>query len=231
MTKRLQGKTALITGASSGIGKAVAVRFAQEGASVAINYRSDEAGAEDTAAACRAAAGDSGLFTTVYADVAKEADIHAMFEHVDREHAPLDILVNNAGIQAESPSDQLETEAFDRILGVNLRGSFLCARAAIQRFLSSGAGVVINDSSVHEIIPKPGYLAYSVSKGGMQNLTRTLALEYSDRNIRVNTVAPGAIETPMNDAWLNDPHARAGVESHIPMGRAGTPEEMAAVFD
>ncbi len=230
MTKRLEGKTALITGASSGIGKAVAVRFAQEGASVAINYRSGQAGAEATAADCRAVADDSSVFTTVYADVAKEADVEAMFEHVDREHAPLDILVNNAGIQMESPSDQLEAAAFDRVLGVNLRGAFLCARGAIQRFLKSGTGVVINDSSVHEIIPKPGYLAYSVSKGGMQNLTRTLALEYAARNIRVNAVAPGAIETPINDAWLNDVQARASVESHIPMGRPGTPEEMGAVF-
>ena len=230
MTARLEGKTALITGASSGIGKAVAIRFAKEGASVAINYRSDQAGAKDTAASCRAVAGEDAIFTTVYADVSKEADVEAMFDHVDKEHAPLDILVNNSGILMESPSDQLDVEAFDRVLGVNLRGAFLCARAAIQRFLKRGSGVVINDSSVHEIIPKPSYLAYSISKGGMQNLTRTLALEYADRNIRVNAVAPGAIETPMNDAWLHDPQARAGVESHIPMGRPGTADEMGAVF-
>ena len=226
----LTGKTALITGASSGIGRACAIRFAQEGASVAINYRSDQAGAEATAAACREAGGDSAKFTTVYADVAKEAEIEAMFEHVDREHAPLDILVNNAGMQTESPSEKLEAADFDRVMSVNIRGAVLCAREALQRFLENGSGVIVNDSSVHEIIPKPGYLAYSVSKGGMQNLTRTLALEYADRNIRVNTVGPGAIETPMNNAWLNDPKARAGVESHIPMGRPGTPDEMAAVF-
>jgi glucose 1-dehydrogenase len=117
---------------------------------------------------------------------------------------------------------------FDRVLNVNLRGAFLCSRAAIRHFLQAGGGVIVNNSSVHELIPKPKYVAYSISKGGMGNLTRTLALEYASQRIRVNAVAPGAIVTPINDAWTHDERARMGVESHIPMGRAGAPEEIAA---
>jgi len=111
---------------------------------------------------------------------------------------------------------------------VNLRGSFLCAREALKHFLEQGSGVIINVSSVHEIIPRPFYLTYSISKGGMGNLTRSLALEYAGRGIRVNGIAPGATLTPINDAWVQDPEQKAVVESHIPMGRAGTAAEMAA---
>ena len=230
MTKRLQGKTALITGASSGIGRACAIRFAAEGASVVINYLFDEGEAESVAEACRQASDEAGKFTIARADVSKEADVEAMFELADREHSRLDILVNNAGILIESPSAELQAAEFDKVMGVNIRGAYLCARAALKRFLANGSGVIVNTSSVHQIIPKPAYLAYSVSKGAMQNLTRTLALEYSARNVRVNAVGPGAIETPMNGAWLNDAEARAAVESHIPMNRPGKAEEMAAVF-
>ena len=143
----------------------------------------------------------------------------------------LDILVNNAGIVAEAPSHEVLMADFDRVLGVNLRGAFLCSRAAIAHFLTrAGGGVVLMNTSVHEIIPKPGYASYSISKGGLGSLTRTLALEYADRGIRVNAVGPGAIETPMNAAWTGDPDVRAAVERHIPVGRAGRPEEIAAVF-
>jgi len=116
------------------------------------------------------------------------------------------------------------------VLAVNIRGAFLCAREAIKHFLSEGKpGVIINVSSVHQLIPKPDYLGYSVSKGGMQNLTRTLALEYADRGIRVNGIGPGATVTPINRAWIDDPVKREQVESHIPMRRAGTADEMGAV--
>jgi glucose 1-dehydrogenase len=129
------------------------------------------------------------------------------------------------------PSHEIKTADFDRIIGVNLRGAFFCAREAIQHFLGRGkGGVIVNNSSVHEIIPKPKYLPYSISKGGLGNMTKTLALEYADRGIRVNSVAPGATVSPINRAWIDDPKARAEVESHIPMGRAGTSEEMAAAF-
>jgi len=117
------------------------------------------------------------------------------------------------------------------VIAVNLRGPFLCAKEAIKHFLSRpGGGVILNNSSVHEIIPKPKYLPYSVSKGGLENLTKSLALEYADRGIRVNSVGPGAVVTPINKAWIDNPKARHEVESHIPSGRAACPEEIAAVF-
>jgi len=229
---RLKGKNALVTGASSGIGQAIAVRFAQEGANVAINYRSDRAEAEATHALVREARTDNGARDfVVQADVADEEQVKAMFAKVFDTFGSLDVLVNNAGIQKPCPSHELEAADFDRVLGVNLRGPFLCSREAIRHFLSRDAGgVILNNSSVHEIIPKPKYLSYSISKGGMENLTKSLALEYAGRGIRVNAVGPGAIVTPINKAWIDNPKARAAVESHIPMGRAGTPEEIAAVF-
>jgi glucose 1-dehydrogenase len=130
----------------------------------------------------------------------------------------LDVLVNNAGIQISRPSHELSASEFDRVLAVNLRGAFLCAREAVRRFLATGThGVIINVSSVHQVIPKPNYLAYATSKGGMENLTQTLA------------IGPGATVTPINRTWVDDPVKRAMVESHIPMGRAGTADEMAGV--
>jgi len=229
---RLKGKNALITGASSGIGEAVAMRFAQEGANVAINYNSGADRAEEVKKRVERLPGTPDRKTiTVQADVADEAQVKRMFETVLHEFGTVDILVNNSGIQKAVPSHELEMADFDRIIGVNLRGAFLCAREAIRHFLSRGApGVIINNSSVHEIIPKPKYVPYSISKGGLENMTKTLALEYADRGIRVNAVGPGAIVTPINNAWIDKPKERAEVESHIPMGRAGTSEEIAAVF-
>jgi glucose 1-dehydrogenase len=140
------------------------------------------------------------------------------------------VLVNNAGIQISRPSEELSSADFDRVLAVNLRGSFLCARQAIRHFLDEEkGGSIINVSSVHQIIPKPNYLGYSTSKGGMQNLTRTLALEYADRGVRVNAIGPGATVTPINRAWIDDPVKRQAVEDHIPMKRAGGADEMGGV--
>jgi len=154
-----------------------------------------------------------------------------MFAEAIQEFGSIDILVNNAGIQKPAASHDVELADFDRVLGVNLRGAFLCAREALRHFLSRGSGgVILNDSSVHEIIPKPKYLPYSISKGGMENLTKTLALEYASQGIRVNAVGPGAVVTPINSSWINNPKARGEVESHIPIGRAACPEEIAAVF-
>ncbi len=235
MQRRFQGKNVLVTGASAGIGEAIAVRFAQEGASVAINYSRNDAGAESTARQVReahGAGGHDGATVLIHkADVADETSVKGMFAAVLAQWGRLDILINNAGIQKEAPSHLSASEDFDRILGVNLRGCYLCCREALAHFLSRpGGGVIVNNSSVHEIIPKPEYLPYSVSKGGMENLTRTLGLEYADRDIRVNAVGPGAIVTPINRAWIDDPDKKRIVESHIPMGRAGESEEIAAVF-
>ena len=228
---RLQGKNALITGASSGIGRAIAVRFAKEGANVAINYGSSAGQAEETLAMAQKA-NPAGKHFTVQADVSREDQVKSMFAKTLETFGSLDTLVNNAGIQKACPSHEIETADFDRIIGVNLRGPFLCSREAIRHFLTRDGrgGVILNNSSVHETIPKPKYLSYSISKGGMENLTKTLALEYADRGIRVNAVGPGAIVTPINRAWIDNPKARGEVESHIPMGRAGDPAEIAALF-
>ncbi len=230
---KLSGKNVLITGASSGIGEAIAIRFAEEGAHVAINYHSGKDRADAVKAKAEQAARKAGQkikAITIGADIADEGQIKKMFQDALREFGSLDVLINNSGIQKATPSDQYDTADFDRILNVNLRGAFLCAREAIRHFLTRGSGVIVNNSSVHEIIPKPKYVPYSISKGGMENMTKTLALEYADRGIRVNAVGPGAIVTPINLAWINDPKARGEVESHIPMGRAGRAEEIAAVF-
>jgi len=233
--QRLQGKNVLVTGASSGIGQAIAIRFAKEGANVAINYRSGPDEAASTQQQARAAASTAGVTGNkdmlIQADVSKEDQVQSMFAQVIETLGGIDILINNAGIQKPMDSHDIDIADFDRVLNVNLRGSFLCAREAIRHYLSRpGGGVIVNNSSVHEIIPKPKYLPYSISKGGMENLTKSLALEYAGRGIRVNAVGPGAVVTPINNAWINDPKAREGVESHIPMGRAAAADEIAAVF-
>jgi len=208
---RLEGKNVLITGASSGIGQAIAVRFAKEGANVAINFRNGPGQAQATELLVRKASHEAGRngsskIVTIQADVSREDDVAAMFR---------------SAVQCFG----------SRVLNVNLRGAFLCSREAIRHFLSrKGGGVILNNSSVHEIIPKPKYLPCSVSKGGMENLTKSLALEYAGQGIRVNAVGPGAVITPINSAWINDPKARGEVERHIPMGRAAGAEEIAAVF-
>ncbi len=233
--RRLEGKYALITGGSTGIGRAIAIRFSEEGANVAINYHSGREKAEITEdevhEACRKIREQGCKEMVVKADVADEAEIVGMFGDVIDAWGRIDILVNNAGIQKAGPTEEVTVADYDSVLGVNLHGAFLCAREAIRHFLArGGGGIIINNSSVHQIIPKPHYTSYAISKAGVGNLTRTLALEYASRGIRVNAVGPGAIETPINRAWLDAPEKRALVESHIPVGRAGTPEEIAAVF-
>jgi glucose 1-dehydrogenase len=230
----LHGKNVLVTGGTSGIGQAIAVRFAEYGANVAINYLRDREEAvetEELVHACLARVRQTGVRDVlVRGDVSEEEDVVAMLKSAIDGLDGLDVLVNNAGIQFSRPSHEMSAAEFDRVLSVNLRGAFLCAREAIKRFLATGTpGVIINISSVHQVIPKPDYLAYATSKGGMESLTQTLALEYAGRGIRVNAIGPGATVTPLNRAWINDPVKRALVESHIPMGRAGTADEMAGV--
>ena len=230
----LKGKNVLVTGGTSGIGQAIAVRFAEYGANVAINYlrRPEEArDTEEKVHACVNQVRQLGVRDVlVQGDVSREEDVVAMFEDTVDKLGGLDVLVNNAGIQISRPSHELSAEDFDKVLAVNLRGSFLCAREAIKRFLAAETpGTIINISSVHQFIPKPSYLGYSASKGGMQNLTRTLALEYAGKGIRVNAIGPGATITPINRAWVDDPVKRDMVQAHIPMVRPGTADEMAGV--
>jgi glucose 1-dehydrogenase len=225
---RLSGRFALVTGATRGIGRAIAERFAREGATVAINHRGEPG---DALEAVRAAGSPALQHRLAQGDVSSRADIERMIDETVEAFGRLDLDSRVVDHDVEAPSETADPDTLEQILRVNLLGAAYGSQAAIRHFLSRpGGGVVLNNSSVHEIIPKPGFLAYSLSKGGMGNLTRTLALEYADRGIRVNAVGPGATLTDMNDAWRNDPKARAGVERHIPMRRAATAEEIAAVF-
>ncbi|MFP4323183.1 MAG: glucose 1-dehydrogenase [Anaerolineales bacterium] len=225
--KGVQGKNVLITGASLGIGAACAVRFAQEGAHVAINYRRSETEAKAVLEQVQQYSDKSIL---VQADVSQETDVNRMFDETLSQMGGLDFLINNAGFLTPQDSHELPLSEFDRVIGTNLRGAFMCAKRSLQHFLAEDKpGVIINMSSVHQTIPKPRFLAYAISKGGMQNLTTTLALEYADKGIRVNAVAPGATLTPMNDSWRHDAGRREAVENHIPMRRSGTAAEMAGI--
>ena len=230
----LRGKNVLVTGGTSGIGQAIAVRFAEYGANVAINYlrAADEAAeTEAQVRSCARRVRQEGVRDVlVGADVSNEDEVARMVAQTIEELGGLDVLVNNAGIQISRPSHELSGADFDKVLAVNLRGAFLCAREAIRHFLAEEKpGRIVNISSVHQEIPKPNYLGYSVSKGGMMNLTRTLALEYAGREITVNAVGPGATVTPINRAWIDDPVKREMVTSHIPIPRAGEADEMAGL--
>lgn len=235
--KGLQDKVAIVTGGSSGIGQAIAIRLGEEGANVAINYVGPVEGAEETKEAiedgldhCRKRLTDAGSHPIlVEADVSKDNQVEDMYRQVLDEYGRVDFLVNNAGIQIAADSESMSAKDFDRVLAVNLRGAFLCAQQAIRHYLDTNRpGVIVNISSVHQLIPKPRFVGYSVSKGGMANLTRTLALEYARHGIRVNGIGPGATVTPINRSWVDDPAKRKLVEAHIPMRRAGDSEEMAA---
>jgi glucose 1-dehydrogenase len=237
--KGLANKKVLITGGTSGIGQAIAVRSAAEGAHVAINYRKSEQDAAETDAMVHQALEQCvhkveahGVnHILVQADISREEDVQRMVQEVVEKLGGLDILINNAGTQIAADSHQMPVADFDRVLAVNLRGAFVAAQAAIRHFLAEEkSGVIINVSSVHQVIPKPRFLSYSVSKGGMQNLTRTLALEYAGRGIRVNGIGPGATITAINRAWVDDQEKAGEVLRHIPMARAGTAEEMAGVI-
>lgn len=232
--KGLKSKNVLVTGATSGIGQAIAVRMAAEGANVALNYRNDIEKVAETQEMiddiCNQIKGCGGRYFPVEGDVSEEEDIIRMIGEVVKEFGSIDILINNAGIQIAEDSDNVSTDDFDKVISVNLRGAYLCAREAIKHFLEQGnGGIIINVSSVHEIIPRPQYISYSMSKGAMENLTKTLALEYADRGIRINAIGPGATATDINKSWVEDPEKRKIIASNIPMGRVGTSEEMAAV--
>jgi glucose 1-dehydrogenase len=232
--KRLEGRNVLITGSATGIGEATAIRFAQEGANVAINYRSSKEDAQETKKAlehsCDALKRSDCKSLLVQADISKHEAVKKMFDNVLKKWKRIDILINNAGIQKQSPSHKMSDDDLFKVIGTDLIGAYYCCQEAITHFLSrKGEGIILNNSSIHEIIPKPEFISYSMAKGGLENLTKTLALEYADRNIRVNAVGPGAILTPINP-WKDDPKKKKKVQSHIPMKRAGNPEEIASVF-
>jgi glucose 1-dehydrogenase len=224
---RLQDKVAFITGANSGIGKAIAERFAAEGAHVAVNYL--PGGTRGTDAETEVATfGTTGI--AVGGDVSKREDVERMIAEVVAKFGRLDIAVNNAGIEIKRPFLEVTDDEWNKVIGVNLFGAYLVHQTAARQFVKQGqGGKLINISSVHEDIPFPEYTAYCASKGGIRMMMRNLAMELAPYKINVNNIAPGAIATPINQAVLDDPTASKNAISEIPWGRFGRPAEVASV--
>ncbi len=225
---KLKGKVAIVTGAASGMGRATAALFGQEGAAVVLGDV-DEAAGEQAAATMRDA-GAEALFRRC--NVADEEEVASLVQSAESAFGKLDILFNNAGIeQTLTPSHELETAVFERVLDTNLKGTFLGCKYAIRSFLRTGGGVIVNNSSVSAYANVGGNVSYAASKGAVLSLTRVLAIEYAQQNIRVNAICPGVIDTGMNRRNLDlSPDAgalRAKWMSATPMGRMGTAEEIA----
>ncbi len=226
----LDGKRVLITGAATGIGRATALRFAEEGASVAVNYIG-ERGPAETLVDELAETNPEGVHVLAPGDVADEDAVDALFARAVELLGGLDVLVNNAGIKVDSEPHETHIADFDRTMAVNMRGAFLCSQAAIQHFLDVGQpGVIISTTSIHEMVPLPEAIAYQMSKTALGGMTTALALRYARDGIRVVAVGPGAVMTPMNGDLEVDPAALSRVESRIPMGRVARPDEIAGVI-
>jgi glucose 1-dehydrogenase len=222
----LQGKVALVTGAGTGIGREIARRFAAEGAAVVVNYRSSSEAAEGLVTEIGA---DGGRALAVRADVASATDVAAMVDRTVSAFGRLDVLVNNAGM--EKPAGVLEVREadWDQVLGVNLKGAFLCLQACGRVMRDHGGGSIVNISSVHEDLPFPGFAPYAASKGGLRMLMRNAAIELAPHGIRINNVAPGAVATPINNRELHDPEKMRALDATVPLGRIGQPGEVAEV--
>ena len=226
----LTGQRALVTGASSGIGQGIALAFAKAGASVAINYIGNPDAATQIAAQARTFGVDACI---VEADVSREDQVEAMIASVVKDLGGLDILVSNAGIQDDGPVEEMTRTKWDHVIGINLTGQFMCARASVAQFRKQGRqttsralGKIICMSSVHQEIPWAGHVNYAASKGGILMMMRTLAQELAGDGIRVNAIAPGAIETHINEAAWNTDAARTKLETLIPYGRVGVAEDI-----
>lgn len=227
MTIDLQGKRALVTGASSGIGTAIAEALAGAGAKVAINYRSHP---EQADAVLQFIIKNNGSAMTLQADVADPEAVAGMFEKLDAAWGGIDILINNAGIDGvRNFAWEADLKEWKRVIEVNLMGPFYCAREALKRMIPQKSGVILSTSSVHEEIAWSGYSAYASSKAAIKMLTKTLAQEAAPHGVRVLSVAPGAIMTPINQSVWSDPEGKKDLLSKIPLQRMGQPEEVAAM--
>ncbi len=233
MEKKLQNQVAIITGASSGIGAGVAKSLAASGATVVINHpvAATKAPADEVLNEV-IAAGGQGI--TYQCDVSKESEVVTMFADVVKQFGTVDILVNNAGLQRDAPFDQMTLEQWNFVIGVNLTGQFLCAREAIKEYLRRGvdltrskaAGKIIHMSSVHEVIPWAGHANYAASKGGIMLMMKSIAQEYAHKKIRINSICPGAIQTPINRQAWDTPEAMDALLTLIPYKRIGQPEDI-----
>lgn len=227
MYKDLEGKVVVITGSSTGLGKAMAIRFATEKAKVVVNYFKNEEEANGVLEEIKKVGGEA---IAVKGDVTVESDVINLVQSAIKQFGKLDVMINNAGIENPVPSHEMPLSDWNKVISTNLTGAFLGSREAIKYFVENNIkGNVINMSSVHERIPWPLFVHYAASKGGIKLMTETLALEYAPKGIRVNNIGPGAINTPINAEKFADPVQRADVESLVPMGYIGEPEEIAAV--
>ena len=227
-TKLLTGQVAVVTGSDSGIGQAIAIEFASNGADVAIDYLEDKEGAEKTRAAVEKAGGKA---IVIQGDVSKPDDVDRIFQECEERLGTVTILVNNAGTDSRGkPVSELSPKEWIDSIQTNLTGPFLCARRFISALTPKNRpGKIINISSVHEEIPRAGAAEYCASKGGLRNLMRCLTLELADKGINVNNIAPGMVLTPMNQEALDDPKKREEQVASIPMKRAAEPQEVAKV--
>ena len=225
MAGKLDGKVALVTGASSGIGWETAVRLGREGAAVGVCYRSDEDGAQEARSAIEEAGGRA---TVIQGDISVEDDARRTVQETLDAFGRVDVLVNNAGMENQRPFLEMSLEDWEKVVSANLTGAFLMSREALRHMVDAGSGVIVNMSSVHERIPWPGFAHYAAAKGGLKLLTETLALEFAGRGVRVNAVAPGAIATPINREKLEDPDLQEKVGRLIPQNRMGEPEDVAS---
>jgi glucose 1-dehydrogenase len=227
----ITGQKALVTGASKGIGRGIAVALAQAGADVLVNYFSDREGAEATADEVREA-GRQAL--VVAADVALEEEVQAMFTRMIDTFSRIDILINNSGIQLNAPFDKMSLAQWQRVIDINLTGQFLCAREAVRAFkrqgidssISYSMGKIIHISSVHDVIPWAGHVNYAAAKGGIMMLMKSIAQELAPLRIRVNSISPGAIRTPMNLEKLTTPESYQELLSLVPCKRIGEAEDV-----
>ncbi len=237
MDKKLSGQTALVTGANSGIGEGVAIALGQAGANVIVNYVTKPETAQQVVDQI-IAAGSQAI--GIQADVSNEAQVQAMFSQAIAHFGTIDILVANAGLQRDAKFHEMTLDQWNLVINVNLTGQFLCAREAIKEFLrrgvvperSAAAGKIICMSSVHEIIPWAGHVNYASSKGAIRMFMQSLAQEYGGQKIRVNSICPGAIQTPINTAAWSTPEALASLMTLIPYNRIGQPTDIGkmAVF-
>lgn len=231
MTRKLEGQTALVTGASSGIGAGIAKALAKEGAAVVVNYSSSPERAEQVLTEIKSAGGKG---FTIKADVSNEKEVCDMFATTIKEFGTVDILINNAGLQKDARFHDMSLEEWNKVIGINLTGQFLCAREAIREFLRRGvvpgrskaAGKIICISSVHEVIPWAGHANYAASKGGVMMLMKSIAQEYAPMKIRVNSIGPGAIRTPINHAAWQTPESYKQLLKLIPQKRIGEVDDI-----
>ena len=228
---KLKGQSALVTGANSGIGLAVAVALANDGANVVVNYVTHPEVADDVV---KQIENNGGNAVAIKADVSNEAEVHTMFQQMYDKYGTIDILVNNAGIQKDSSFENMSLADWQLVLNVNLTGQFLCAREAVREFLRRGivkersiaAGKIICISSVHEVIPWAGHVNYATSKGGINMMMKSMSQELAPKKIRINSIGPGAIQTPINKQAWETKEALDSLLTLIPYGRIGQPEDI-----